>query len=127
MEPLEWLLVIALFGWGGEHIRAEHHKDNANEYREQAEQLAVVADENAETAKRAEEAAENNAELVKSINDDLNQCVATVEKYRLVESDYRDINEVLAADIEALEARLADSDLSQCRVPGWLVDEIAGD
>jgi methyl-accepting chemotaxis protein len=127
MEPIEWLLVIALIWGGGEHVRAEHHKDNAEEYQEQAEQLAVVADENAETAKRAAEAAENNAELVKSINDDLNQCVATVEKYRLVESEYRATNENMAADLEALESRLADSDLSQCRVPGWLVDEIAGD
>lgn len=127
MEPIEWLLVIALIWGGGEHVRAEHHKDNAEEYQEQAEQLAVVADENAETAKQAAEAAENNAELVENINDDLNQCVATVEKYRLVESEHRATNESMAADLEELESRLADSDLSQCRVPGWLVDEIAGD
>jgi methyl-accepting chemotaxis protein len=127
MEPIEWILVIALIWGGGEHVRAEHHKDNAEEYREQAEQLAVVADENAETAKRAAEASKKNAELVKTVSDDLDQCAATIEKYRLVESDYRDINKGLAADIEELESRLADSDLSQCRVPGWLVDEIAGD
>lgn len=120
------LVVIPLLFGGVEHIRANHHKERAEQYKEQAEQLAIVADENKQSAERAAEAAENNAELAKTISNDLEQCVATIEKYKVVESNYMATNESLADDLKTLESRIANTDLGSCVVPDWLVDEIAG-
>jgi hypothetical protein len=120
------LVVIPLLFGGVEHMRARHHKERAEQYKEQAKQLAIVADENKQSAERAVEAAENNAELAKTIGNDLEQCVATVEKYKVVESNYLATNESLADDLKTLESRIANTDLGSCVVPGWLVDEISG-
>ena len=119
-----FLVVVPLIFGGVEHLRANHHKEKAEQYQKQAEQLAEIASKNEDNARIAAEAAEQNATIAKNISNDLQQCLAISEKYKLVESAYVSDNEALADYIEELEGRIADTDLSDCRVPGWLVDEI---
>ncbi len=126
MEPATWIIIGLLMFTGGEHYRAEHHKDRADELEIRLEQTLEVSEQNAQSAIQAAEVARNNADLVTEINSNLDQCVQVVEEYKQLEKDYQSTNTDLKVANQELEDRLADSDLSQCRVPEWLVDEVAG-
>lgn len=113
MEPIEWILVIALLWGGGEHLRAEHHKDNAIEYKENYE-LAVKANE-------------SNIESLDELSAIHDKTLAVLQETKERQAAYERINADNQVRIEELEGVIATYDWSRERIPLEIVDLLSTD
>lgn len=128
MEPITVGAFVLLLLFGGfEH----HQKEKAQEEVEQLKIELFEADEraekNAQAAIAAVASSNQNEETANVFSANLDKCVATVEKYKMVEADYKADLISLEENARALADRIDSTNLNQCRVPNWLVDEITKD
>jgi len=113
MGLVEWALIVALLWGGGEHLRAEHHKDNAIEYKENYE-LAVKANE-------------SNIEAINELSAIHDQTLAILKETKDRQLAYERINRDNEVRIEELEGVIATYDWSRERIPLEIVDLLSAD
>ena len=115
---LSVLLVLSLFG-------NYHQHENTKELKAEIIMLEQTNENNLNALTSVTEVNENNAKITDNLRTDLNQCSKVVEEFKQTIEDYKDEQAAIDLAAEELESKLADSELSNCRVPVWLADEIS--
>ena len=126
MEPITWVLVASLIFGGWQYNRAERLESALRASEEEVVWLGQSVEKEAEKASEMGRIANENSLVVKSISSSLDSCREVVEGYQESNRIFEAVNQTNRVTIEELEKRLSGSELSSCRVPNWLVDEITG-
>jgi len=124
---MEWFLAISILFGGWQFNRADNLADRVEVAEKKAELMAGVANNNAADSIKLEEILNENKIIIGGVSADLNQCAEKLREYSAKESGYRDSQVINQMAIKALEKSIAGSDLSSCRVPDRVADEIARD
>jgi len=121
------LLIVSLFGNWFQFDKTQDLKAEIVIAETQRDTAIDVANNNANEVQKLTEVMSKNESITRGVGADLGVCI---EELRNVETTIAIFNGRRQADalaIEELESRLDGSTLDRCVVPGWLVDEIAGD
>lgn len=127
MEPTTWILIGSLLFGGWQFQRAEGLETQIDGLRAANVLLVETANNNAAEVAKLKKLVNKNGMVTRGVSADLGVCVKKLRSYEATVAIFDRRRQSDAVVIETMEKRLADSDLGSCRVPGWLVDEVARD
>jgi len=113
------LLLLSLFG------NVHQHNEN-QELKQEVSEAYALAEANRKEWLSVIETNKGNADVIHDLEAALDECNTRNDEMVEAVNDFRDVQRVKDAAIEALENRVADTDFAQCRVPDWVDLSSAG-
>lgn len=126
MEPITWVLVFSVILNFGQWHHSSNQADEIDTLQTEQVRLIEVNTNNVATLNNVIEVADENRDIAVSVNNELTSCVENLRDFGDKVRGYEDTNRINRQVIEQLENRTSNSNLSQCVVPDWLVNEVTG-
>lgn len=127
MEPITWVLVASLIFGGWQYTRAESKQDEIEKLEYSVLELSGKLKQQQKDLDNLITIGNENADIADRINTAYQICIEDLSSFSDAKILFERYNQNNKERIKELESRLNSSNLTECRVPDWLVDEITGD